>query len=114
MACAVKNTDELLPCFEVVLFTDTTRSCAQLRGELDLSTAPQLERLLDQLYRDGYRQITLDISGLEFLGASALSVFVRVDQALRASGGELILTRPSRMASRILSITGLDATLTIQ
>jgi anti-anti-sigma factor len=54
------------------------------------------------------------MSGLDFLGASALSVFVRVDQTLRAAGGELVLTRPSRMASRILSITGLDATLTIQ
>jgi anti-sigma B factor antagonist len=113
MACAVNKTDGL-PGFEVVLSTDTTRSCAQLRGELDLSTAPQLERLLDELYRDGYRQITLDISGLKFLGACALSVFVRVDQELRAAGGKLILTRPSRMASRILSITGLDSTLTIQ
>jgi stage II sporulation protein AA (anti-sigma F factor antagonist) len=114
MACAVKNTDGWMPCFEVILSTDTTRSCAQLRGELDLSTAPRLERLLDELYRDGYRQITLDMSGLEFLGASALSVFVRFDRALRAAGGELVLARPSRMASRILSITGLDATLTIQ
>jgi stage II sporulation protein AA (anti-sigma F factor antagonist) len=114
MACAVKGIDGRMPCFEVILSTDTTRSCAQLRGELDLTTAPRLERLLDELYRDGSRQIILDMSGLEFLGASALSVFVRVDQALRAAGGELVLTRPSRMASRILSITGLDATLTIQ
>ncbi|MCA1695936.1 MAG: STAS domain-containing protein [Actinobacteria bacterium] len=114
MGCAVKGVNGRLPCFEVVPSTDTTHSRAQLRGELDLTTAPRLERLLDELYRDGYRQITLDISGLEFLGASALSVFVRADQALRAAGGELVLTRPSRMASRILSITGLDATLTIQ
>jgi anti-anti-sigma factor len=89
-------------------------AAVRLRGELDLTTAPRLEQLLDELCRDGYRQITLDMSGLDFLGASALSVFVRVDQTLRAAGGELVLTRPSRMASRILSITGLDATLTIQ
>jgi stage II sporulation protein AA (anti-sigma F factor antagonist) len=114
MACAVKSTDGRLPCFEVTFPTDTTRSYAKLRGELDLATAPRLERLLDELCRDGYRQITLDMSGLQFLGASALSVFVRVDQALRAAGGELVLTRPSRMASRILSITGLDTTLTIR
>jgi len=114
MSCAVNGTDGRSPCFEVIFSTDTTRSCARLRGELDLTTAPRLEQLLDELCRDGYRRITLDMSGLDFLGASALSVFVRVDQTLRAAGGELVLTRPSRMASRILSITGLDATLTIQ
>lgn len=114
MTCAVNGTDGRMPCFDVILSTDTTRGCAQLRGELDLTTAPRLERLLDELRGDGYRQITLDMSGLDFLGASALSVFVRVDQALRAAGGELVLTHPSCMASRILSITGLDTTLTIQ
>ncbi len=113
MICAVKGADDRMPRFEVKLTTDTSRSCAQLRGELDLATAPRMEELLDELCRDGYRQIILDMSGLEFLGASALSVFVRVNQALRAAGGDLVLTRPSRMASRILSITGLDTTLTI-
>jgi stage II sporulation protein AA (anti-sigma F factor antagonist) len=114
MTCAANGADGRLSSFEVVLSTDTTCSWAQLRGELDLTSAPRLERLLDELRRDGYRQIILDMSALEFLGASALSVFVRVDQALRAAGGELVLTQPSRMASRILSITGLDATLTIR
>ncbi len=33
-------------------------------------------------------KINLDMSGLEFLGAFVLSVYVRVDQALRAVGGE--------------------------
>jgi anti-anti-sigma regulatory factor len=41
-------------------------------------------------------------------------VFVRADQALRAVGGRLVLTRPTRMARRVLAITGLDASLSIQ
>ena len=114
MTCANYDASDQVTFFEVILSTDTYRSRAQLRGELDLTSAPRLERLLNKLHRDGYQQLTLDMSGLDFLDASALSVFVRVDQALRAAGGELVLTRPSRMASRILSITGLDATLTIR
>jgi anti-anti-sigma factor len=108
-----QHVDEL-GTFDVVIFTDTTRSFAQLSGELDVTTAPRLERLLNQLCRDGHRQITLDLSGLEFLGAAALTVFIRVDQALRSVGGQLVLTRLTRMARRILAITGLDSTLTIQ
>jgi anti-anti-sigma factor len=100
--------------FQVVVSTGTTRSAAQLYGELDLITAPRLEGILDQLRGEGHQQITLDLSGLEFLGAAALSVFVRVDQALRATGGELVLIRPTRMARRILEVTELDTQLTIR
>ncbi|MGH3972552.1 MAG: STAS domain-containing protein [Pseudonocardiaceae bacterium] len=102
-----------LPCFDVVISTEAAHGCVQLRGELDLSTAPRLEQLLDRLRRDGHRQITLDLSGLEFLSAAGLTVFRNADHALRAVGGRLTLTRPTRMARRLLAIAGLDA-LTIQ
>ena len=100
-------------CFDDVVSTDIACSCVKLRGELHLATASDLERLLDQLRRDGHRQVTLDLSGLEFLSAAGLSVLLRADHALHAAGGRLVLTRPTRMAHRILAITGLDTTLTI-
>src|SRR5437763_12599673 len=68
-----------LACFGAVISTDTVGSCVQLRGELDLATAPDLDRLLDQLRRDGHRQVILDLSGLEFLCAAGLSVLLRAD-----------------------------------
>jgi anti-sigma B factor antagonist len=77
-------------------------------------TAPDLEQLLDRLRRDGQRQIILDLSGLEFLSAAGLTVFLRTDHALRTVGGQLVLTRPTRMARRVLTITGLDAALSVQ
>ena len=100
-------------CFEVVLSTDPAGAYVKLRGELDLATAPDLEQLLDQLRRDGHRQVTVDVSGLEFVSAAGLSVLLGADHALHAAGGRLVLTRPTRMAHRILAITGLDTTLTI-
>lgn len=113
--CQVINPDtDQLTCLDVVICTDTVGSHVQLRGELDLVTVPGLERLLDQLRRDGHRQITLDLSGLEFLSAAGLGVFFQADQALRAVGGRLVLTRPTRITRRVLEITGLDTTLTIQ
>lgn len=114
MCQAISQDIGQLACFDAVVCTDTAGSRVQLRGELDLATAPQLARLLDQLRRDGHRQITLDLSGLEFLSASGLTVFLRTDQALRAVGGQLVLTRTTRMARRVLAITGLDTTLSIQ
>src|SRR4051794_22016371 len=114
MCQAISQDIGQIACLDAVISTDTTGSRVQLRGELDLTTAPQLARLLDQLRRDGHHQITLDLSGLEFLCAAGLAVLLHADQALRAAGGRLVLTRPTRLARRVLAITGLDATLTIQ
>jgi anti-sigma B factor antagonist len=114
MCHAIGSDTGQLACFDVTVCTDAARSCVVLRGELDLSTAADLEEILDRLRHDGHHQITLDLSGLEFLSAAGLTVFLRADQALAALGGRLVLTRPTRMARRVLAITGLDDTLNIQ
>ena len=108
-----QDTDQLA-CLDVKSFPDTARSCVRLRGELDLATASHLEQRLDRLRRDGHRQLVLDLSELEFLSAAGLTVLLRADQALRALGGRLILTGPTRIVRRVLTITELDATLDIQ
>jgi anti-sigma B factor antagonist len=102
------------PGFGVQVCSDAQRSRVSLRGELDLVSAPHLRQVLDQLCRDGYLEIVLDLSGLKFLGAAGLTVFYEVDDQLRAVNGRLILRRPPRLAGRILAATGLDTILTIQ
>ena len=114
MCQAISQTTETrLAGFEVVLSTDTAGSCVQLRGEMGVATASDLERLLDQLRRDGHRQVALDSSRLEFLSAAGLSVPLRADHSRHAAGSRLVLTRPTGMARHTLAITGLDTTLTI-
>jgi anti-sigma B factor antagonist len=93
---------------------DAQRSRVSLYGELDLISAPLLRQVLDQLCRDGYPEIVLDLSGLEFLGAAGLAVFHQVDDQLRADDGRLILHQPRPVARHVLAITGLDTVLTIQ
>jgi anti-sigma B factor antagonist len=102
------------PVFGVQVRSKARRSWVSLRGELDLLSAPYLQQVLDQLCRDGYPKIVLDLSGLEFLGAAGLTVFHRVDDHLHAAGGRLILHRPGWLARRALTITGLDKVLTIR
>lgn len=106
--------DQGEPSFGVEVCSLDRRSWVALSGELDLATAPHLQQVLDQLCRDGYSEIVLDLSGLAFLGAAGLTVFHRVDHQLRAAHGRLILHRPGPRARRVLAITGLDTVLTIQ
>jgi anti-sigma B factor antagonist len=102
------------PMFEVAVRAGTVGSWVVLRGELDLAGAPHLEQVLDQLCRDGVPEVALDLSGLDYLCAAGLGVFLGADDQLRAAGGRLILHRPGRLARRILAITGLDTVLTIR
>ena len=55
------------PGFGVQVHSKAQRSWVSLRGELDLASAPHLQQVLDQLCRDGYPEIVLDLSGLKFL-----------------------------------------------
>jgi anti-sigma B factor antagonist len=102
------------PGLGVQVCSDTSRSWVSLRGDLDLVSAPHLQQVLDQLCRDGYPEIVLDLSELEFLGAAGLTVFHRIDAQLRAVNGRLILHRPPPLARRMLAITRLDTVLTIR
>lgn len=102
------------PDFGVRVCSDTSRSWVNLRGELDLVSAPHLQQVLDQLCRDGCREIVLNLSELEFLGAAGLTVFHRIDTQLRAVNDRLILHRPLPLARRVLAMTGLDSVLTIR
>lgn len=100
--------------FAVEVSSDAERTRVTLSGELDLASAPWLQQVLDQLCREDHREIVLDLSGLEFLGAVGLQVFLCADDQLRAEGGQLILTRLGRRVRRVLAITELDTVLTIQ
>lgn len=102
------------PSFGVQVCSQDRRSWVALSGELDLASAPHLQQVLDQLCRDGYPEIVLDLSGLEFLSAAGVTVFHRVDDHLRAANGRLVLHRPGHRARRVLAITGLDTVLTIR
>jgi anti-sigma B factor antagonist len=102
------------PPLEVAVCSGPARSWVTLTGDLDLVSAPQLQRVLDQLCRDGCSEVVVDLTGLDFLGAVGLGVLLRADDQLRATGARLILYRPPRGARRILAITELDTVLTIR
>jgi anti-sigma B factor antagonist len=75
-------------------------------GELDLATAPALERVLLDGRVTG-DVVVLDLADLEFLDSTGLRVIVRAAEAARRDGWELRL-RPARPeVQRIFDLTGI-------
>jgi anti-anti-sigma factor len=80
-----------------------------LLGELDVSTAPLLRDCFARIDGD----VEVDCSGLDFVDAQGLAVFVSA-RARCAPDGRFVLVEPAPCLLRLLRVTGLDATLEIR
>jgi anti-sigma B factor antagonist len=81
--------------------------CLRLAGELDMSTAPQLNEVLDRLAAEGERRFLVDLSALTFCDSTGIAAFVRGDNRAAADGGWLRISGASGRVARVLQVTGL-------
>ena len=87
------------------------RACLRLAGELDMSTAPQLNAAIDRLAADGERHLLIDLTELTFCDSTGIAAFVRGDNRASAEGGWLRVTGASGRVERVLQMTGLAEVL---
>ncbi len=78
----------------------------KLRGELDISTVPELERLLAECERDAPSDMVIDLGQLEFMDSTGLAIIVAADQAAQANGYRLRLRQGSPQVQRLFQLTG--------
>jgi anti-anti-sigma factor len=92
---------------------DPTRALVRAVGELDLGTAAPLWAVLQGHLAAGRRFLRLDLSGVTFLDATALSGITAVHRDLLAQRGTLVITGVRPLVARVLRMTGLDDVLFI-
>ena len=97
----------------LAVFGDVPRGRVVIVGELDLLTAPQLERLLTKLLHAGYRQLSVDASGVDFFAAAGLNVLIEASCRYQEAGGRLQLLDVPAPVQRVLTISRLDAGLNL-
>jgi len=81
----------------------------QVRGEIDLATAPDLESTIRKVLDDAPRGVDLDLQNLTFIDSSGLRSLVAISKDASARGLPLALRNVPRHAQRVLELTGLDA-----
>lgn len=85
-----------------------------VRGELDLNTAPQLEKSVDGALTAGSAALAIDLSGCEFIDSTGIALIVRAWQQLDGDGKRrFALCGLSHQVQRLFSITGLEASIPI-
>ena len=81
-----------------------------LAGELDLAAVPAVRDRLCGLGGD----VDLDCSGLTFIDASGLRLFVAVHHGCERRGAKMVIVNPAQCVLRLLAVTGLDSVLTVR
>jgi len=87
-----------------------------VRGELDLSTAPGLEPLLEEALR-GPEAVIVDLTECEFIDSTGIALVVRAWQQIAGeeggTGRKLIVCSSNTQVGRVLEISGLGQSIPI-
>lgn len=89
-----------------------------VRGELDMNTAPALEKKLDSALSGPASSIVLDLCECEFIDSTGIALIVRAWQQLdRGAGGEgegrVVLCSHNHQVRRLLKITGVENSISM-
>jgi anti-anti-sigma factor len=89
-----------------------------VRGELDLGTAADLERPLEDAVSSGDASVLIDLSECEFIDSTGIALIVRawqrLDQGADGNGrGRVVICSANEQVRRVLEITGLELSIPI-
>jgi anti-anti-sigma factor len=86
-----------------------------VRGELDLSTAPELEGPLDEVLAEDGSSVLIDLSSCEFIDSTGIALIVRAWQRLDGGGDgrTLVICSQNDQVRRVLEITGLELSIPV-
>jgi anti-anti-sigma factor len=87
------------------------RAVVLIRGELDLATAPDLERVVSE-HLEAQRDVVVDLRELEFMDSTGLRVLVAAHTRVR-DGQRFLVVRPPAGGpiAKILTIAGVETEL---
>lgn len=83
----------------------------ELRGELDIATAPRLEEAVREVLADAPERLVIDLRKLSFLDSSGLRQFIVLAGRAEKEGWKLQLVRPGPPALAVFQITRAEENL---
>jgi anti-sigma B factor antagonist len=77
-------------------------------GEVDVFTAPSLDEALSAAIGGGSSRLIVDLSGVDFLDSTGLSVLVKALKRIREADGSLDVIVSAERVAKVFRLTGLD------
>jgi anti-sigma B factor antagonist len=106
--------DEVVPDqLEIEVHAGEEELVIAVRGELDLLSVRELERVLEDAYRAASALIVLDLAELEFTDSTGLRVLLRAQQRAECDGLRLGLRNVPAQMRRLFEMTRTERYFTI-
>lgn len=83
-------------------------------GDLEFGTAATLRTALIDLAQRGCSPLVVDLSQLDFIDSTGLSLLVQAKQRIESQGHQFVLRSPTDRVQRVLEISGLSELFTIE
>lgn len=84
-----------------------SHSVVDVKGEIDVYTAPKLREKLIELVSEGSYDVIVNLEGVDFLDSTGLGVLVGALKRVKAHDGSLSLVCTQEKILKIFKITGL-------
>jgi anti-sigma B factor antagonist len=84
-----------------------------VRGEIHVTTAPRFAERLTEAIESGRTALVLDMTGVEFIDSTGLSVLLNGLRLVGQKRGKLALACANPTVLRLFQITGLEGTFDI-
>ncbi|MGH2705378.1 MAG: STAS domain-containing protein [Actinomycetota bacterium] len=85
----------------------------RVRGEIDVYTAPALERAITEQLDLESPRIVMDLAEVSFVDSTGLLAMIGGVRKARERNGSLVLVRPSTRLQHVLRITDLESILPV-
>ncbi|WP_412538550.1 STAS domain-containing protein [Longispora sp. K20-0274] len=87
-------------------------SVMSVAGEIDVATAPGMDRRITTLLNAGRLHLVIDLSGVTFCDSTGIGVLVGTARRLRTQGLSLHLTGLGPVMGRLFDVTGIGPVFT--
>jgi anti-sigma B factor antagonist len=92
---------------------DETTAVIRVAGEIHATTAPEFSERLNSVIANGKTAVALDLTGVEFIDSTGLSVLLNGLRRVTRARGSMVIACANPTVLRLFEITKLDSTFEI-
>lgn len=85
----------------------------ELDGDISFNNSQEIRRIINENIKDTDTRAVVNLSKVDFMDSSGLSVFITLLKRMRQQGGDLVLEYPQLGVQRLLEMTRLDRLMEI-
>jgi anti-sigma B factor antagonist len=100
--------------FEMVDSLEGQTLTLRAQGEIDVSTAPELRRHLEEAVAGGATRVVADLTAVDFIDSAGIGVLVEGHRRLEEADRALVLRVSNPSTLRVLAMTGMDRYFTLE